>query len=71
MFLLFIILIFAYGAKIFDLGGGGKSNVVPFSTVYNELEQDNIKKIEFSDQKITGEAKNGKKFESYLREAID
>ena len=71
VFLLFIILIFAYGAKIFDLGGGGKSNVVPFSTVYNELEQNNIKKIEFSDQKITGEAKNGKKFESYLPEAID
>ena len=53
VFLLFIIMIFAYGARVLDFGGGGKSNLVAFSEVYNNLEQNNIKKIKFSEQKIT------------------
>ncbi|SKC57056.1 cell division protease FtsH [[Eubacterium] yurii] len=71
VFLLFVILIFAFGARIFDIGGGGKSNLVAFSEVYNNLEKNNIKKIEFTDQKITGETYNGQKFESYMPTVID
>ena len=64
-------MIFAYGARVLDFGGGGKSNLVAFSEVYNNLEQNNIKKIEFSEQKITGETYNGQKFESYMPTVVD
>jgi len=43
VFLLFVILIFAFGARIFDIGGGGKSNLVAFSEVYNDPDRDHEK----------------------------
>ena len=67
IFFILIILIVASGINfMFNINSATSSEVVPFSTVYSNLEKDNIKTITFTNKKITGQMKSGEKFESVL-----
>lgn len=72
IFFILIILIVASGINfMFNINSATSSEVVPFSTVYSNLEKDNIKTITFTNKKITGQMKSGEKFESYMPTVLD
>ena len=70
IFLIALIGIVVFGMRFINFESKGQV-AVPFSEVYNSLQKGQVKQLNFVNRKISGELKNGEKFESYLPYAID